>query len=136
MYLLSKRNQLHRTWLKERTDRRYESYRLAPSEATSCNREKKRFHYLATFSRCEGKARRSLQVIKELTGKVRVNPPPQCSAEEIISAVHVFATIVDDKTRPPVLRIPSDAAPRMNLYSLQPVSIAKVRKLLQSVNST
>ena len=133
MYLLRKRNRLHRTWLKERTDRRYESYRLARSEATSCNREKKRSHYLATFSRCEGNPRRSWQVIKELTGKVHVNPPPQCSAEEISA---VFATNVDDKTRPPVLRIPSGAAPRMNLYSFQPVPIAKVRKLLQSVNST
>lgn len=131
LYLLSRRNRLHRKWLDVRTDQFYEEFATARREATSYNRALKEAYYRERFQECSGSSKRTWRMIKELTGRQQVTKAPQCTVDEIQAT---FAKIVDDQSRPPSLNIPEGPLLPGNFQQFQPVSIAKIRRLLERLN--
>ena len=133
LHLLSKRNRLHRKWLSDRSEQRYATFKAARREATTCNRKLKEAYYSTKFQLATCDVKQTWRIINQLTGKQRKSAPLQCSAEAIRSA---FAKIVEDPSRPVHLHLPQGPRTATSFVEFVPVSIAKVRKLLEQQNPT
>lgn len=133
LHLLSKRNRLHRKWISIGTEQAYNEFSTARREATNYNRARKLAFYRTQFQECSGNSRKTWQMIKTITGNIKTNqPPPQCTVESIRS---VFSAIVEDKSRPSELSTPQGPSPVQNLSVFSPVSIARIRKLLEKLDT-
>ena len=131
LHLLTKRNRLHRRWLSDGTEHSHSAFKAARREATSYNRQQKETYYQSKFRAASGNTKQTWHTIKELSGKHRQSQPPQCSVDAIRNT---FAEIVEDASRPVHLSFPYGPASSTDLTAFAPVSIARVRKLLERLN--
>eukprot|EP00117_Sycon_ciliatum_P009573 scpid36683/ scgid4451/ Probable RNA-directed DNA polymerase from transposon X-element; Reverse transcriptase len=130
---ISSRNRAHRKWLRTCNPVDHEAFRQTRRDVNQLNRRLKACYYQDQFANAEGQPRQTWRVINQVSGRTRTHTAPQCPPDEI---GQVFADIVTDATRPKVLSIPSGPHASTDLCCFKPVSIACVRKLLSSVDTT
>ena len=132
LYLLHKRNRLHRKWLSAKTQETYAEFSTAGRAATSYNRTRKQEFYNSKFQQCTGNARETWKIIKELTGKQSTYRDPQCTVDAIRDT---FSKVVEDPARPAQLRLPLGPPPAVHFSEFLPVSIATTRKMLEQLDT-